>query len=540
VFEVEDLVLKIIDFTEIDFACLLRCVNSCFDRTLQKYYKGVIRSPINLYEFCRSVSLLTWAINAGGCPLEICRQHCIMHAASHGSLDVLKWCSAQNPPYEWSSACCMVAAAVGQIPVLDWLVVEKPEWWGAQHLGYQLVHAGAIRTSQLRVLLWLKCRKGLFQSEEDYEEGIREMLVQLSELWVGTGDRRLVNQITASFEERDHLSGDPLLLTLGLQAIQETIEIDDFLMTKGDVKAIIALTSGIISAADCSDELIDHATETISSLIRHRSKLIAKMHLIKPMLQESVDMLAKSDQMPWPDMTGVESNMDRRVLFAFARLDKLALSMVPQSLDGPARALFAECLRSSDWRQRKGGCCLLAAMAEGCCDVFAVELLSVVSQLCHAARDKVLPVRVYAMSALQQLCEFCQPTIGHHHDAIYKVVFEILSRDDVSIVEQQGCCYVLEHLSKGLEPVTITPYLPQIVHFFHVLITSPTLGLRSAMVSALHDIAVAARQAFLPHVQVNPPCNLYTSTDVKWFHLLQYCLFTRLMSIVWFYYRLLV
>ena len=77
----------------------------------------------------------------------------IEHAATWGSLDVLKWLRAQDPPCPWTERTCEMAAANDNLDVLQWIRAQKPPCpWDID------CTAAAARHGHMRVLEWLSAQ----------------------------------------------------------------------------------------------------------------------------------------------------------------------------------------------------------------------------------------------------------------------------------------------------------------------------------------------------------------------------------------------
>ena len=101
---------------------------------------------------------------------------------------------------------------------------------------------------------------------------------------------------------------------------------------------------------------------------------------------------------------------------------------------------------------------------------------------------------------LGQFSEHCQPDILYLHASILPVVFTAL--EDSRPTVQSTSCYVVENFCEGLQPDTLKPLLPGMVHRLGLLLQSTNRTTQEMALAALAATAVAAEEYFLPYAQV--------------------------------------
>ena len=123
VFQCEDLLFTMLKFLEHDNLYLLQFIYKDLQYAIHQHFP---QSQCPLKYYCCSLNLLSWAVEEGGCPLDLCRSKGMLYGAQLGSLEILQWLRAQDPPCAWSGVACQCAARGGHLAVLKWLRAQDP------------------------------------------------------------------------------------------------------------------------------------------------------------------------------------------------------------------------------------------------------------------------------------------------------------------------------------------------------------------------------------------------------------------------------
>lgn len=504
IFNVDDLVLNIVEFVGADLACLLRRISSCFNKVMCVHFsRDACRARIET--FCGSVKLISWMIADTNCPVHTCKKNCIPIVAESkdGSPDVLAWCRAQEPPFEWGPHCCWAAACSGNLPALVWLLSQDPPCPSENTLSCASDNAlleSARIGGQIPVLTWL-CTHD-FMPKSLYREYVDDILVGFFEMWMhGVASSNLLVSAMKHSVENDSPIELEAVLNTGFQIFQTALANGELALARVDIQGIISLVSAVIGQKQCDAANVDMAIATLELLISQYSKMIFKMNLMRPMLQESVDILSRSSAQFWPNAT-VPIESDKTAEMAFSRLEVLSDSLPVTVLSEPVLSMFFDYMGSDDAEKRKGGCALIAAVAEGCTDAFTPVGSHLISKLCEATTDPERSVRETALFALLQCCEHCSRTVEYNHEVIFRSVCAVLALESVEDDERHISCEVLGSLCNLLGSTSISPFLSVIMDHLKVLILLENPVTSEVALSALCGVAAGAEKLFAPYVEV--------------------------------------
>lgn len=118
--ECEDVLFTILGFLGDEHFNLQQRISKTFMYVIRQHF------PQREYDtclkpYCSSLELLLWAIEEGGCPVDLYRSKCVYYGALLGSQDVLEWSRNQQPPLNWGVSTCSAASTGGHMDLLQWL-----------------------------------------------------------------------------------------------------------------------------------------------------------------------------------------------------------------------------------------------------------------------------------------------------------------------------------------------------------------------------------------------------------------------------------
>jgi hypothetical protein len=255
------------------------------------------------------------------------------------------------------------------------------------------------------------------------------------------------------------------------------------------------------------------ASQVVSTLISEKPKLFKKKGLVPSVLLAFMDMCTKcpigagvlkfheEDEKEGLGFEEDDEDVQSIHLMAQLMIDSLAMAINKKFLFNLAHQKSLEFMQDPDPMKRKTGCATLGIISEGCQELMAEQLDTLLPPIIALARDPHGLVRECACFCLGQWAEHLQPYISDHHQPILQAAFDLLNDVD-NIKVQLHVCTVLENMCTNMEPSDIMAYLtPLMQRLVQMLQSVRSRTVQEMILSAMAACSVAAQTEFQPYVE---------------------------------------
>lgn len=164
------------------------------------------------------------------------------------------------------------------------------------------------------------------------------------------------------------------------------------------------------------------------------------------MLQEALDSGLELAQL----MSDSLNNIAGRVL------DHLALTLPNKHFMPVMTRMSMEWVNDSDPKHRVAGITAIGICSEGCVDAYADFLPALLDLVARLSGEDDVAVKEAALWTLSQLCEYIQPVINYHHDAVIPIFVSALAHPSAYVLER--ACHGLECYLDGMSPHIMAHY----------------------------------------------------------------------------------
>jgi len=304
------------------------------------------------------------------------------------------------------------------------------------------------------------------------------------------------------------LSSDEDRAIEALDIVDELIE-SEVSVIAPHIQHIVMFCLEITSNTQLLDPLRVKALNTIGYLIRLKKKVILKHKLVDPILRVVFALMNAGGDEDEDDDSDAEEDDSSPSVFASQTLDVMAINLPPEKIVTPVLQYVETAIVSTNAEERRAALLALAVVAEGAADHIRTKYLAKFLDWVGAAiKDPSLRVRNAALFALGQMCEHLQPDIAKHREALFPVLFSLLSGVHEQVMAHPGApaprgvdrvFYALEMFCEQLEE-DLTPHLPPLMECILSMLKDTTPPkVQEVCLSAVSAISNACKEGISPY-----------------------------------------
>jgi len=293
-----------------------------------------------------------------------------------------------------------------------------------------------------------------------------------------------------------------------LDIVDELIECEVSVIAP-HIQHIVMFCLEITSNTELSDPLRVKSLNTIGYLIRLKKKVILKHKLVDPILVVVFALMNAGGDEDEDDDSDAEEDDSSPSVFASQTLDVMAINLPPEKIVTPVLQYVETAIVSANAEERRAALLALAVVAEGAADHIRTKYLAKFLDWVGAAiKDTSLRVRNAALFALGQMCEHLQPDIAKHREALFPVLFSLLSGVHEQVMSHPGSpappgvdrvFYALEMFCEQLEE-DLTPHLPPLMECILSMLKDTTPPkVQEVCLSAVSAISNACKEGISPY-----------------------------------------